>query len=571
MKRTASLLALTLGAATPLFAAQTITVDLALDDFTDFGGAHTVADLPGPDGHVTLREAVDAANNTPGPQLIQFAIPFSEWSIFYSDRAIIRLENLLFVADAGTVIDFASQTAFTGDTNPNGNEVGLQYAGPPAGIPSLWLAADDCTVRGLDVGFGNNFGNTLWVTGNRNRVIGCTTNGLTIRGDYGGGAFNVIGGAAPGEGNVFSEGVNVLSRANDNVLIGNQFHWGLRISGDTFWGTCDRNRVGGPTAAERNVLAGHGYYGQEGLPQGTQLEVFHAQDTRIEGNFVGTTPDGMAKPSGYSGAGGIGIGIGALRTTLRGNLISGLLMIGSNHYQGQRFGTGIAIAASATQTILTNNWLGVAADGVSPIPSVAGIVVLSDPNGVPSAVQIGGAPALANLLAFHELEGIRVGGAASGVTIRANSIHDNGALGIDLLGAGGTGVTANDPLDADAGGNGLQNYPVLGSATAVRTLGLGQAQARISGRLNSAPHAVYVLDFYANAASDPSGHGEGAVFLGSAQVLTDAAGDARFSLLLTVPAGAGTAISSTATDAAGSTSEFSACVELRNPASVPAR
>ena len=40
--------------------AQTITVDLALDDFEDFGGARTVADLPGPDGHVTVREAVTA-------------------------------------------------------------------------------------------------------------------------------------------------------------------------------------------------------------------------------------------------------------------------------------------------------------------------------------------------------------------------------------------------------------------------------------------------------------------------------------------------------------------------------
>ena len=37
--------------------AQTITVDTTLDRL-DFGGAQTLADLPGPDGSISLREAV---------------------------------------------------------------------------------------------------------------------------------------------------------------------------------------------------------------------------------------------------------------------------------------------------------------------------------------------------------------------------------------------------------------------------------------------------------------------------------------------------------------------------------
>ena len=47
-----------LGAASA--SAQTIHVTAALDDSIDFGGAQRVADLPGPDGVVTLREAVTA-------------------------------------------------------------------------------------------------------------------------------------------------------------------------------------------------------------------------------------------------------------------------------------------------------------------------------------------------------------------------------------------------------------------------------------------------------------------------------------------------------------------------------
>lgn len=544
------------GGAAPVATVQPITVDLALDDFTDFGGAQTVADLPGPDGHVTFREAVLAANNTPGPQTIAFAIPTSEWSIFANDRAIIRIENMLYVSDDDTTVDFSTQTAFTGDTNPSGGEVGMQYAGPPASIPCLWLAADRCAVRGLDFAFGNNFSNTIWITGNENRVFGCSTNGLTIRGDYGGGALNVIGGTAPGDGNRFSEGVNILSGANDNILIGNTFHWGLRISGDTLYGLCERNRIGGASAAERNVLSGHGYYAEEGFPSGTQLEVHYATDTWIQGNYVGTTADGMAKYAGWSGTGGIVVGIGANGTTVRDNLVSGIVMVGSNHYQGQRFGSAIAVVASATNTTIVGNRIGVASDGTTPIPNVQGVFVQSDPNGTPNNVLFGGAaPSDANLVAFNETTGVWVGGTSSGVTIRRNSIRDNGGLGIDLIGlngAGGGGVTPNDPLDGDIGGNTLQNYPVLSNAS----------PTRVSGSLRSTPNRTFELEFFASPTCDPFGFGEGAVFVGAATVTTDSNGRVGFATDLALAVANGSVITATATDPDGNTSEFSACVTV---------
>lgn len=542
--------------------AQTITVDLALDDFTDFGGAQTVADLPGPDGHVTLREAVYAANNTAGPQTIAFAIPLSEWSIFSSVMAIIRLDMMLYVSDDETTLDFATQTAFTGDTNPDGTEAGLQYAGPPAGIPSLWIAANDCTVRGLGFSFGNNVGNTVWITGNQNRVLGCTTNGLTIRGDYGGGAFNVIGGTNPGDGNVFSEGVNVHSRANDNVLVGNQFHWSLRITGDTFWGLCERNRVGGAGAAERNVLAGHGYYGEEGFPTGVQLEVSYARNTVIQGNYVGTTTDGLSKYPGWSGTGGIGVGIGAEDTLVRDNLVAGIVMIGANHYQGQRFGIGIGVVASARNTTLAGNRVGLAADGVSPIPNVGGILVQTNPNGAPNNTLVGG-PELqdANEVAFNESRGVSVGFATNGVRLQRNSIHDNGELGIDLLGWSDSGVTPNDELDADdQGGNHLQNFPVIVGALR------GTQATLVVGWLESEPMQSFALDFYASPALDPSGFGEGSFYLGSTAAATAADGRVAFRVQLPNLAPVGWFITATATQLArGETSEFCAGQVLRLP------
>lgn len=527
---------------------QTITVDLALDDTSDFGGAQTVADLPGPDGHVSLHEAVTAANNTPGPQTIVFAIPVSQWGTLYTDRAIIRLETMVYVSGDGTTLDFSTQTAFTGNTNLSGGEVGVMYAGPPASIPALWIAADDCVVRGLDVGFGNNFGNTIWITGNHNKVVGCTTTTLTIRGDYGGGAFNVIGGTTLADANRFSDSCDILSHASDNVVIGNTFGWGLRISGDTFWGPCERNRIGGTAPGERNVLAGHGYYAEEGLPSGTQLEVFHSLDTLIQGNFIGTEKEGMSVFDGRSGVGGIVIGIGATRTIVRDNVVAGIAMDGINHYQGQRFGVGIALMASAQDTTIAGNLVGVAVDGETPLPNHQGVLAASDPNGIPHDALIGG-PAAGdrNVIAYNELAGVQVSNAATGVTITRNSIHDNGALGIDLIGA--SGVTRNDPLDGDSGGNGLQNFPVITDAK----------PTSVSGVLASTPNQTFAVDFYSSPVCDPSGFGEGAQFVGTTTVTTDANGQASFIAPLATNAAAGSVITATATNAAGSTSEFSGC------------
>jgi hypothetical protein len=49
-------------------------------------------------------------------------------------------------------------------------------------------------------------------------------------------------------------------------------------------------------------------------------------------------------------------------------------------------------------------------------------------------------------------------------------------------------VNANDNLDADAGPNGLQNYPVLADVLSDGT---------VSGSLNSVPSMPFVIDFYA--------------------------------------------------------------------------
>ena len=135
---------------------------------------------------------------------------------------------------------------------------------------------------------------------------------------------------------------------------------------------------------------------------------------------------------------------------------------------------------------------------------------------------------------------------------------DNLGLGIDLL-SSGSGVTPNDPGDADPGANQLQNFPVLASATT------DGSTTTVTRSLNSTPDTTFQLQFFANTACDDSGYGEGERLLGSDTVITDGFGDVAFEFSAAVATSLGEAITATATDAAGNTSEFSACADVTEP------
>lgn len=184
--------------------------------------------------------------------------------------------------------------------------------------------------------------------------------------------------------------------------------------------------------------------------------------------------------------------------------------------------------------------------------------------------------------------GVMVTSASSANRITRNSIFANGTvanksgaapsgqIGIDLLSAAnsqtaGTApfVTANDANDADAGANGLLNFPLLVSARVVGPNLVLQGFSRPSAEIE-----LFV------AAPDPSGFGEGQTYLislveGSGSDADATAGSdtspavagdtsaARFSFTFPLPAGVavGTVLTATAT-AGGSTSEFSANVTV---------
>ncbi len=172
--------------------------------------------------------------------------------------------------------------------------------------------------------------------------------------------------------------------------------------------------------------------------------------------------------------------------------------------------SGVSLTG-VTGCVISCNFIGTDVSGFALVGNGTGVLVT---NGV--ANTIGGTdPGTMNVIAGNVGIGVSVvtTGVPSNVgnAILGNSIHDNGALGIDL---GANGVTDNDNLDLDVGPNHYQNYPVIESFTG----------GTISATLNSLPNRRFRVEFFANAGQDPTQFGEGARFIGALEVMTSAGG-----------------------------------------------
>ena len=143
-------------------------------------------------------------------------------------------------------------------------------------------------------------------------------------------------------------------------------------------------------------------------------------------------------------------------------------------------------------------------------------------------------------------------------------------LGLFFLEPAADGVTLNDNKDVDDGPNGLQNFPTINYAK------LDDDELRIHGQLKSERDKTYHVEFFATPAAeaDPSGHGEGKLFIGSITVDTNHGGNTNFDVVLAdfsgvavgdVVTATATELTSTGPNVYGSTSEFSAAIAVTSP------
>jgi hypothetical protein len=306
------------------------------------------------------------------------------------------------------------------------------------------------------------------------------------------------------------------------------------------------NTIGGASAALRNVVSGNG-------GEGIRIDGAVSTGNVIRGNYVGL---------GASGASDVGNSASGIYLRRAGaNSVIGNVISGNDGFSAVAICGGPTICGGGEDTgpvgdadgnVVQGNRIGTSADGLTAIPN-AGYGVSVD--GASNTI-VGGIGAGQGNVIYNNALGVSVFNApASGNPIRGNRIAANVGLGIDLRTTEfAVGLTPNDAGDGDAGSNGLQNFPVLTSAESE------EGTLSVSGTLNSTPNTTFIVDVYGNAACDASGHGEGDVYIGSATVVTDESGNGILTAAFENGPPNGTVITATATDPAGSTSEFSQCI-----------
>jgi CSLREA domain-containing protein len=270
----------------------------------------------------------------------------------------------------------------------------------------------------------------------------------------------------------------------------------------------------------------------------------------LEGNFIGLRADGSPNASQRDN---IRLEVPANDSRIGGSLPAQRNVIGSAFD-----GAGIRLATPDTQGMeILGNYIGTDPSGLLPRANVVGGIVVSDSA---REVVIGGEePGAGNRIAFNgggiELTDFD----AARITMYANDIFDNevGSPGFDLGIRLGVVDNSNDPNDADFGPNGRQNWAEIASATSTPE-GL-----LVSGELDvpaDVTGGTYLIAMYESSACDPSGRGEGEIFLGAEPVvLSDGAETFEFTLPVP-PQFQGRVITSTATDPFGNTSEFGPCL-----------
>jgi parallel beta-helix repeat protein len=381
---------------------------------------------------------------------------------------------------------YSGVTLSDSGTNYNtvsGNYIGTDSSGSYAirqleeGV-GIWFGASYNTIGGDTpeernlIGGNSVHGVRLWGSGtNSNTISGnyigtnITGTGVISNGKHGvqlgdGASYNTIGGLTADERNLISgnneHGIIIFSQSGFttayNIIIGNYI--GTDASGTVDMGNGANgdgigfggnpgsfrlyNRIGGSTAAERNIISGNAgngvYIGSSGTMSNT-----------VSGNYIGTNAGGDTAVSNQGG--GIEMGDGASYNTIggatsgQGNLISG------NNSNGIVIeGTGVVTEPTAHNTV-SGNYIGTNGNGTAALRNDNSGIVLRD--GAHSNLIGGDTTTERNLISGHNNSG-QAGVVIDGAETVTNTVKNN-YIGTDV---NGTSAIPNDGgVDIRSGAN----------------------------------------------------------------------------------------------------------------------
>ena len=514
--------------------AQTITVTTSANTVNIPIDA-TIADLPGSDGVVSFREALRVSDNEPGRQTIAFEIPKDDWYLADIFPGLVILQGSTMSASQPVIIDGTTQTAYTGDTNPAGNELILPL--------QTYLNGGDTIVTGL-------YASRVELGGSGSEVFG-NDGGMDIRL-----VLATDGYIHDNE----ADNINI-TYSNNNRVVRNVTER-VRMTGLGMSSPATGNVIGGADPADRNYITGFGNYGEHGSPAGDCIELYYTDGNLIQNNYIGTTPDGMGISNRACTS---GIAVHNYNHNLL--ILDNLIAVDATHATGGgNYGVDIYLGLyeGGENIVIKGNTMGLNALGDPVLGGKYGVWVSADAFRDSGHILIGGQnPGEGNIIAGHDSTGVLMMfspgvPARNHVRVSANSIYANGEIGIDLMpNTWDFGSTPNDFMDVDSGANGLQNFPEIESVTSTG------GTTNIDGSLQSMANQEFTIEFFSNPSCDPSGFGQGQAYLGSTTVTTNSSGDASIAISLPVSLKDGSVLTATATRiASGESSEFSACVTV---------
>ena len=501
----------------------------------------------------TLRAAIQEANSTAGPDIINFNIGGTT-----PVRTIFPTTPLPEITDQVTIDGYSQQGSVAGTLNDNA-VLNIQLNGIDAGpgANGLEIRATDSTIKGLVINRFQENGILIeeGATGNKveGNFIGTDPSGKEDRGNGGNGVF--------------------IDGATNNV-------------------------IGGPLGGARNVISGNGGDCTSSSAAGVRIEGSLATgNNKVEGNYIGT------KKGGASSLGNCSAGV-SITDSASGNTIGGTLDGARNIISGND-GDGVYLGGSATGNRVERNHIGIGTDSSGTAPDVGnggnGVFITESASG-----NTVGGNRVGNIIVDNKKSGIFLGGGVTGTKVEGNfvrrnvsdgvtvsdggniiggtsltratnTIFNNGGAGVKISGGNGNrilsnhifanaglgidlspdGVTGNDADDPDTGANNLQNFPVITLATTTATA-TTPGVVTIAGTLNSNPDQEFTVQCF--IADGPSGeHGEGQIFIAETNTTPTSEGEYGFSCSApTTTVLPEDEVTATATNTAtGDTSEFS--------------
>jgi CSLREA domain-containing protein len=462
------------------------------------------------DADCSFREAVVAANANAGFDEIDFNIPTSDGGYTAPSGStqgyftLSSVNQITLTDDSGAFINGYSQAGSSRNTAAFGSTVN-----------AVLKIRISLTFAGV----------SLNITGNNNHLAGLNMVSTSVGPlQMNTSSHNWI------EGNLFGTDITGISFSNWAAI--------STLTNSSF-NTIGTNGDGNADEGERNVIAisssgSNGAYSNNDSGSSNQI---------IAGNYMGVNATGRTCSTGTINRHIILLSAGdAVR--IGSNFDGTSDSEESNIIACTNGMTRAGIRYNGTNGIIQGNYIGTNPQGDDLKSSFDQPGLRSEGNAVNWLIK-------RNVIAYNGSRGLGVTGSGdTGVRVSQNTIYNNVGLGLDL---NVDGVTPNDPGDVDTGANDLMNYPVITKAGISNDNRL-IIQADLDFKASEGP---FTLEFFDNDAIDSSNYGEGQYYLGS--VTTSAIGSG---VILSIPLNGRiptsvSRITATATNASGSTSEFS--------------